>query len=313
MAKTPVKTPAKTHGNKKSTTVTDAERLSEETFNRLFTEALSINERDALSDGSLGFMARAMVQATLPHSEVDGAVYTRSNGEFTLSITNGASRLPFGTIPRLLLAWMTTEAVRTDSPTLILGDSLSEFMQELDMVPTGGRWGSITRLRDQVERLATSSIHLYKSNDRQFQAKNFTLFDEIDLWWEPKKPDQSALWQSTLTLNKSFFDEITNAPVPVDMRALKALRQSPMALDLYVWLTYRMSYLKKPVDIPWDSLRLQLGAGYADTPSGRQGFRKRVVEALIKVMAVYPGARVQESVEGLLIRPSPTHITKRKD
>ena len=34
--------------------------------------------------------------------------------------------LPYGTLPRLLLAWVSTEAVRTQSPELILGDSLAE-------------------------------------------------------------------------------------------------------------------------------------------------------------------------------------------
>ncbi len=34
--------------------------------------------------------------------------------------------------------------------------------------------------------------------------------------------------------------------VPIDLRALNALKGSPLALDIYSWLTYRMSYLRKP-------------------------------------------------------------------
>jgi hypothetical protein len=282
------------------------------TFDRIFTEALLISERDALSDGSLGFMARAMVQATLPHRQVDGVVYKRSNGDFTLAITNTYAGIPYGTIPRLLLSWITTEAVRTQSPELNLGDSLSGFMSELGMVPTGGRWGSITRLKDQVTRLATSQILLSKDTESRAQIKNIHLFDELDLWWQPKTPEQPVLWQSTLTLNKSFYDEVTTSPVPIDMRALRALKASPMALDLYVWMTYRMSYLKKPVDIPWESLRKQLGAGYADTRSGRQGFRLSVIQALKKVELIYYDANFQLSEIGLLIRPSKTHVGRRK-
>ena len=294
-----------------TTPSTPVEPTTDRVFDKLYQAALSIEEIDALSDGSLGFMARAMVQATLPHREVEGPIYSRSNGEYKLSISNPDGGIPFGTIPRLVLSWVTTEAVKTGKPSLVLGDSLTGFMRELDMVPTGGRWGSITRLKEQVRRLTTSHIQLRQDTPDRFRVEHFHLFDAADIWWTPVKPDQSTLFESTLTLNKAFFDEVTKSPVPVDMRALKALKSSPMALDLYLWLTYRMSYLKKPADIPWEALRRQLGTGYADTPSGRQKFRKSVLAALGRVAVVYPEARVQESLQGLLIKPSPTSIKKK--
>ena len=46
------------------------------------------------------------------------------------------------TVPRaarLLLAWVSTEAVRTQSRVLVLGDSLSEFMRKLDIYSTRSR------------------------------------------------------------------------------------------------------------------------------------------------------------------------------
>ena len=69
--------------------------------------------------------------------------------------------LPYGSLPRLLLAWLTTEAVKTKTRELTLGDTLSDFMRQLDLVPTGGRWGSITRLKDQTRRLFASTISAY--------------------------------------------------------------------------------------------------------------------------------------------------------
>lgn len=39
-------------------------------------------------------------------------------------------------------------------------------------------------------------------------------------------------------LGEDFFKMVTASPVPVDMRALRALKRSPLALDLYAWLTY---------------------------------------------------------------------------
>ena len=118
---------------------------------QLINEALAIEAESAQNAGALGFMARAMTQATLPHRRVEGNEFTRRNGAFTLSLMAPAKiGLPYGIVPRLLLAWLTTEAVKTQSRELELGDSLSGFMRELDMVPTGGRWGSITRLKSQT-------------------------------------------------------------------------------------------------------------------------------------------------------------------
>jgi Plasmid encoded RepA protein len=70
----------------------------------------------------------------------------------------------------------------------------------------------------------------------------------------------SPSWDSTVTLGEPFFEEIVRGPVPIDTRALRALTRLPLAIDLYVWLTYRMSYLKEPTMVPWELLSLQTGA-----------------------------------------------------
>ena len=72
--------------------------------------------------------------------------------------SSGETKLPFGNLPRLLLAWVTMEAVRTQQRELILGDSLSEFMRTLDIYSTSGR-GHI-RLRNQMKRLFNSHVQL---------------------------------------------------------------------------------------------------------------------------------------------------------
>lgn len=66
--------------------------------------------------------------------------------------------IPYGVYPRLVVAWLTAEAVRTRSRRIVLGSSLSEFMAKLDLVPPGGRRGTITRLRDQTTRLFAACI-----------------------------------------------------------------------------------------------------------------------------------------------------------
>ncbi len=275
---------------------------------RLITEALAIEAESAQEAGALGFMARAMVQATLPHRKVAGNEFERRNGAFTLSLMAPARvGLPYGTVPRLLLAWMTTEAVKTQSRELELGDSLSGFMRELDLVPTGGRWGSITRLKDQTRRLFASTVSAsYDGTDKQAEM-GYRLADKSLLWWDAQAPDQAALWRSTVTLTEQFYREIIEHPIPVDMRAIKALKRSPMALDIYCWLTYRASYAKKPTTIPWAGLAMQFGAEYGRT----RDFKAAFMAEMRKVSVVYAGAKVEATDAGLILKPTTPHISRK--
>jgi hypothetical protein len=180
---------------------------ADSTVEKLITEALAIEEESARKAGALGFMARAMVQTTLPHKAVKGNEFSRSNGHFTLTmLAPSAIGLPYGNIPRLLLAWLTTEAVRKKERTLLLGDSLSSFMRELDLVPTGGRWGTITRLREQTKRLFSSTISCSYDRHDQFAEAGFRIADKVQLWWSPHLPSQSTLFNSQVQLSESFFN-----------------------------------------------------------------------------------------------------------
>jgi hypothetical protein len=279
----------------------------------LVREALAIEAESARQAGTLGYMARSLVQASFPHKKPDGIEFTRTNGTFTLSMWAPSKvGLPYGSIPRMLMAWLTTEAVRTKDRSLLLGDTLSAFMRQLDMVPTGGRWGTITRLRDQSRRLFTTSVScIYEDEHRQAEV-GFRVVDKHVLWWEPKDPTQTSLFESYVVLSDAFFKEVIANPVPVDMRALKALKKSPLALDIYCWLTYRMSYLKDPIEIPWGALQLQFGSGYATHAHGLRDFRRAFLRELRKVRAVYGQAKIGDGKVGLVLKPSPPHISARK-
>ncbi len=281
--------------------------MKSENISKLITEALAIEAEDAREAGAVGYMARILVQATMPHSKCKKHVFKRRNGAFSLTmIADPDVGLPYGSKPRLLTSWVTTEAVRTKERTLVLGKSLSSFMLELGLVPTGGRWGSITSLRQQTQRLFAAAVKAIYDDGEHWALEMVNVADSADLWWDPKKPDQIGLWNSTVTLSERFYDAAIDCPVPVDIRALRALSASPLALDIYCWLTYRMSYLKHPVFIPWPALQVQFGSDYKQT----KHFKSKFLIQLKKVLSIY-NANVEDGGESLLLKPTKPHITCR--
>lgn len=279
-------------------------------LDKLIRETLSLEAEDAKKADNIGYMARALVQATLPHKATTEKIFTRRNGIFELTIMSPQG-LPYGSIPRLLLSWLTTEAVRTRCPVLLLGSSLSAFMAELDLGRHGGKRGDITRLKNQTIRLFSSMISCHCSDETTDQGKGFNITKEYSLWWNPKEPKQLPLWKSTVTLGTDFFNEIIERPVPVDMDALMRLKRSPMALDIYFWLTYRLSYLHKDAVIPWQLLQMQFGADYAQDTEGLYNFKRKFLTRLKDVLAIYDKAKVFDVDQGLLLKPSPPHVARR--
>jgi len=279
--------------------------------------ALETSERDvqdAREAGAVGYMSRLLVQATLPHRKpADGdTYYERRNGALSLSVLSPPHvGLPYGTYPRLLLAWITTEAVRTKSPELELGDSLSQFMCQLGLAPSGGRWGSISRLRDHCFRLFTSTISWTYEGDTSWAHGGIKPIEHAEMFWDPKRPEQLALggpMRSFIRLSPSFFTELLARPVPLDMRVLKQLarQRSPLAIDIYTWLTYRVSYLREPVTVQWEWLAWQFGGEYSRIRDFKQNFIHWLT--IVRVVADWHDLHVEPVKQGLRIRPSLPHV-----
>ncbi|MEQ1530722.1 MAG: replication protein RepA [Methylobacter sp.] len=270
---------------------------------------LAIEAEDAKSAGTLGFMTRSLAIATLPHRRIKDYRFVRKNGDFTLTMmTAHPEGLPYGTLPRLLLTWVCTEVAQQRQRELSLGPNLASYLAELGLHSTGGKRGDITRLKHAMTTLFSSVISCHYEGKDKWALQNVLLADGVD-WWTPQNPEEAGEWQSRVFLSERFFNECVEHKLPFDMRAIRALRQSPLALDIYVWLTHRMSYLSKRTTIPWISLSGQFGAGYAVTDQGLRDFKRAFLRELKHVQIIYPAARVSDSRNGLVLYPSPTHVS----
>lgn len=287
-------------------------KLISERHEQLIEKAVQIEQEDAKAAGMIGYMTRAMVQASMPYRDPKTAYFERKNGYLTLTMSalDPDIGLPYGSIPRLVLAWIGSEAVKTKDRTLVLGSSLSDFLKELGLYRTGGKRGDITRLRNQMVKLFSAAISANYGDPKKKAGNNMLIADEYNLWWNNKGIAQTNFWESTVKLGQPLFEELINAAVPVDMRALKALKSTPMAIDIYTWLTHRNYYLRKDTLIPWKSLQMQFGSDYADTRQGKNDFKRAMISALKKTLIVYSQAKVSVEDRGLALKPSPTHITR---
>lgn len=303
---------------------------------------LAIEQEDARSAGAIGFMHRALVNTAMPYKDPKSRIFERVNGTFRLTIMAGyEGGIPYGIYPRLLMSWVSTEVVRTNSPELELGESLAGFLRDvLDLERGGGVRGSSTRVTEMMKRLFGAQIIATDAGQRgrrPFRLKNLSVVDDVELdevdferrlgqhgaetadtqvpgdptseieLWTPQKRERG--WRSRVMLTQYFFDELRRSPVPIDLRAYRALRGSPLAMDVYTWLTYRMSYLTRRCLIRWEALMSQFGSGYTGDRAVID-FRRNFLQALNVVLQVYKQANVLVEEKGIVLLPSPPHVSK---
>ena len=258
------------------------------------------------ADPDMGFMARMMALCSLPRTNPGNRLqYKRVNGPYKLVMVAGAdNKLPYGNLPRLLLAWVSTEAVRTQSRVLILGDSLSEFMRTLGVYSSAG--GVANRLRNQMDRLFNAHVSMIYEDERGKATVNSLIAHRTEFWWNPKRPDERVLWESKIELGEDFFNEIIQHPVPLDMNALTALKRSSLGLDLYLWLVYRTFPLRASQRITWRQVYRQFGvdpARASDRVTVRN-FQREVLRELKKIKLAWPGLNYTTAPGVLILHPS---------
>ena len=270
------------------------------------------------NDTEAAYLARELVQCTLPHKDQgEASKWARSNGNFTLILQPGIdgktleqTGLPYGPLPRLLLLWIVTEAIRTKSRTIKLKDTLNDFLREIGLDPNTGRGkrGDATRLKEQMTRLFNCriSFQYHEGNAQKGRSAflNMEVAQEGRFWWDFKNPEQGGLFESEIILGEVFFKAITTAPVPVDMRALLPLKKSPLAIDVYTWSTYRLHTLqrsgKDQIKISLAELKEQFGSEY-----GRlDHFKAAFVDALEKVQQVFPALDYKFEGGSLILQDS---------
>jgi len=293
---------------------------------RSIEQAVAIQDVDARDAHSLGYTARILTIATLPHRAQPGDHYERRNGGYRLVIQAlPEAGLPFGSYPRLLLSWLATEIVRTRRRELELGRSMARFLDGLGLQRSGGRGraaskpdgsarsaGTIWRLRRQIVSLFGARFVLHRVTNAGEGVEILPISERMQLW---ASEGGSSGFPSTVCVSEAFYEHVLRGPVPIDLRALRALKRSPLALDLYTWLTHRAFVQQNGgraiIAVPWSALQGQFGADYPHNSRGRADFKKAFCLAYRRVQAVYPQVRLDDRGDALAVLPCIPHVRAR--
>lgn len=286
----------------------DGRRLFGRRFERLVDAHCAIAATPPAGD-EIGFICSCFVRYPLPHGP-SGNTLVRKDGDLKATYMSPPDiGLPYGRVPRLLLIHFTTQAVRTRSRDIALGPSLSSFMKSLFTSPTGGRNGSIRQFKDQLLRtLALSTTQSLLSKERA-KLTNAPVAHEFEIHWSALEGNSRSGLPARLRLGERMFSEMLTSAVPVDLRAVKALQQSALALDVYFWTTYRVhdGWRTLPARIAWDSLHKQFGTAYASQSDFTIAFRR----ALEHAQMVYPALRCSTTDAHLVLYPSSPSVPRR--
>jgi hypothetical protein len=258
----------------------------------------------------MAFICSCFVRYTLPHSEMATHAFERRDGNQRVTFMSPPHvGLPFGKVPRLLLIHLTTEAVRNRSRDVELGSSLSKFMRALFTTPTGGANGSIRSFKTQLLRVLSLTTTVSLFDTTQARLLNVPLVDAFEIHWAALETDQRSGLPARLRLGERMFAEMLASAVPVDLRAVRALQQSALALDVYFWTTYRSPRVAPthPVRIALSDLAAQFGTGYARESDFKIAFR----HAVTQVQAVYPTLRCALTETQFELYRSPPSVPRR--
>lgn len=244
-----------------------------------------------------------LCQVGFPRSQVDGTQFIRQSGEAWVNLQAGVldegkgpvqQPIPYGVLPRLVMAWISTFAVRNKEREILIGDSASDFLSLMGMDDQGARHKT---LRKQMHALAACRVQLGFRGD----TYNGQPVKKFSTWAPDGGAKQRALWPGSLVLDQEYFDTLMEHAVPLDNRAMMGLKGSALALDVYAWLAQRLHRIEgKGVILHWKSLREQFAQEYTGKDADKD-FKKKFIPALNKVLAVYPSANVKTVRGGLLL------------
>lgn len=260
-------------------------------------------------ESRLGITHAGFAMTSLPHRAIKESVWRRTGISSTLLVESGRSEtgefigVPFGSMARLILLYLQTQAIRTGNPEIDLGGSMKAWMEAMGLQRGGKTYRNVA---EQARRLSRCRLTFFSdvAGGRSWETAAFVSGGISMLGLADGS--QQQLWTEKVRLDDGFWRSLQDHPVPVREEAIQAISNRSMAMDLYIWLAYRLHSLTKPTPITWLALYHQFGAGFRLV----KHLKPELLAALQLALAVYPEARVDITETGLLLHPSHPAVPK---
>ncbi|MDA8250392.1 MAG: replication protein RepA [Rhodospirillales bacterium] len=251
----------------------------------------------------LGITHSGFCLTALPYKDCKQPLWRKEGHKVTLLVESGRDRnedyigIPYGAKARVQLLYLQTRAIQTNNPVVELGGSLHEFLRRVGISVGGSQYAEI---RKQARRISACRLTFLEEDEVSEKRSNGAFVENAIHFKEKNDARQGTLWQDTVELNGTFFKKLKEHPVPVWEPALRQIIDLPVAIDIYIWLAYRLHAIDAPTSISWLSLHQQFGGSYKAVRQFRPEFLRNLTFAL----AVYPEAKVEEGKGGLVLHPS---------
>lgn len=277
-----------------------------------------------LNPQEIGYTSKLFVQALFPYRKQDSKEREIQTAEGTVTVYS-SNGLPYGKYPRLIMAYVITRAVEhaaqvrdekmdiDEARRIPLGKSMNGFLETIGVTSrgTGGANGNLIKIRDQIIRLAGSTVTAQTDDGVHAAGHNTQIVEDWSLWVNPHKPDQELSIESTITLTPQFFQHIVEAPIPIDLDVLRELNK-PRSIDLYVWLTVKNYWLRRSNRdsflFTWDMIAQSFSATPPQNSAQMRDFRREIKKSIEEVLEAWPGASVSADSEGVLVVQSETSV-----
>lgn len=269
----------------------------------------------------VGYVDKMFLQSFLPYRKTGDKLHQFSYGRwprYQLTVL-GTSGLPYGKYPRLILAYVMTEAVKRHhmgmpndlARRVPLGSCLADFQTLIGQVSrgSGGANGTISRIKEQIRLLASTVFvveEISATREReQYDAQTVRFAEHYDLWFHKQDANQPTMTESVFVLSEEFFNRLIESPVPIDFDILREL--PPRAMDFYVFLTFAKAAggrgLIQQRTVLWEELMTKFAVKSVATRDQRKNFKKELQKSLDKIRELWPEVGAELTTEGLVIHP----------
>ncbi|MDZ5646907.1 MULTISPECIES: replication protein RepA [Nitrospirillum] len=269
----------------------------------------------AQEEDSMGITHAGFALTSLPHRSIDKAAepeyHRKETGRCTLIVQSGRHAdgslvgVPYGAKARMILLYLQTEALKTNSRQVELGKSWHSWLKAMGESPGGKTYRLVM---EQAQRITACSLQFLWETDAAVTRQNAGFVNNSILFKASPDQRQVALFQDVIELNESFYDSLKQHAVPVSEAALRHISASSTAIDVYIWLAYRLHVLNQATPVRWAALRRQFGEHYAKLSH----FKPVFLDALALATAVYPEAKVEIADDGIVLHPSRPPIARRE-